>query len=755
MLRLVAFFLAFAVTGAAAQDLVRAGEALPAIADAAGGEDPSPHSEAFLVGEVATVEPGVPFTVALRLTMEPGWHSYWRNPGDAGQATEITWALPDGFKAGPIQWPAPERIEVAPFVSYGYSDEVLLLTEITPPPTLDQPIVRLVAEAQWLICADICLPAEQRVALTLAVGEGERPSTWAPAFRRARTLLPVQDQAWSLRGTHAASGWRLHVTPPPAWQGDASEAYFYADSTGVVQHAAPQPIERTREGFVVTVPRSEFAQEDPQRLTGVLVAPENEQAEPFVLSVDVPLVDGEAQAPTYTSRASLWGTLLFAFAGGLLLNLMPCVFPILSIKILGFVQGRENDRALLRKHGLVFGVGVLVSFLALAGALLVLRAAGEEIGWGFQLQNPWIVGGLTLLLVAIGLNLAGVFEVGFGLSTAGGRFDRGEGLGGAFASGVLATLVATPCAAPFMGAALGVALTLPAMAALLVFAVLGMGMALPYVLLAAFPAWLERLPRAGPWMETLKQVLAFPMLLTAIWLVWVFGMQTGLNGAILLLVASLLIAVGAWALGRWGVPAIPTRARLWGRGIAVVSVALAVFALGAGVQQKQSEKTVVATSQWQVYDPAEVERLHTSGQPVFVDFTAAWCLSCQANKAIALHTETVQEAFQARGVTLFRADWTNRDPVITEALARYGRSGVPLYVLYPGDGSRPILLPEILTPGLVIEALERIPTSTTPVASLSLINPNPDGYLRKRTYSGTFHLARSCCARLRDRRRAA
>ncbi|NNF59182.1 MAG: thiol:disulfide interchange protein [Rhodothermaceae bacterium] len=675
-------------------------------------EDPSPYSDAVLLSDGTHVQPGVPFEVGLHMTMEPDWHSYWLNPGDSGTATALTWTLPEGFEAGPILWPYPEQIVLPPLVSYGYSEEVLLLVRITPPADLAVSEVTLAAKADWLICADVCLPATADVSLSLPVhAAAPAPGPDAELFAETRAMLPTTVEAWRVEASETDTGYALHLDAPAGWSGDLEGVYFYADAPAVIQHPAAQPVADTEEGPRLALERSEFAMAPEERLTGVLVAPEGMTWEGThrALAVDVP-VETAMLASAETASPSLWIALLFALFGGVILNLMPCVFPILSIKILGFAQGRTAERATIRTHGLVFGLGVMVSFLVLAGVLLGLRAGGEQIGWGFQLQNPWFVGALALLLFGIGLNLAGVFEVGFGLASAGGRLDRGKGLSGAFWSGVLATIVATPCTAPFMATSLGWALAQPAWAALLVFAVLGTGMALPYVLLSLFPAWIERLPRPGPWMETLKQALAFPMFAAAVWLVWVFGLQRGINGAALLLLAMTLVALGAWLLGRWTATTSTARMRLVTRTLAGLMLVLALVAVQRGTKQQAAGTTVPEGADWQPYDPAAVTQLVADGQPVFVDFTAAWCLSCQANKAVALSTGVVQEAFRTKGVTTFRADWTNYDPVITEALERFDRSGVPLYVLYPGDGRPPELLPALLTSGIVLDALDGVST---------------------------------------------
>ncbi|HYE96778.1 MAG TPA: protein-disulfide reductase DsbD domain-containing protein [Rubricoccaceae bacterium] len=693
--------------------LVLVGLAAPARAQA----DPSPHSEASLIAAVASVQPGQPFDVALRLQMDEGWHSYWQNPGDSGMRTKITWSLPAGFAAGPIRWPYPSRIEVEPFTSYGYHDEVLLLTEITPPANLplNQPLT-LRARAEWLICEEVCLPAEQAVTLTLPVRAGApAPSAEAGALAAAQSDVPVPVEGWGLRAEGTDAGYALHLTPPPGWTGSLDDALFFAADSAVIEHAPKPAFVTSGNEARLDLPISTFATEPTTRLRGVLVAAEGNVWDAAgrvrAMEVDVPVegVSLAASAEPARGSLSLLLALAFAFLGGLILNLMPCVFPILSIKILGFAGGRETERATLRTHGLAFGAGVILSFLALAGLLLALRAGGAQLGWGFQLQSPWLVGGLALLMFALGLSLAGVFEVGLGLAGATARLDRREGAGGAFLSGILATLVATPCTAPFMGAALGWALAQPAAAALAVFLVLGLGMALPYVLLSLFPAWLRRLPKPGPWMETLKQALAFPMFLTVVWLVWVFGQQTGMDGVAFLLVAMTTLALGAWVYGRWGHQAATQRGRVVARGLALAALLGAALALGAGTQRAAAASTGTRADGWEAYDEAAVQALVAQGRPVFVDFTAAWCLTCQVNKRVALHDEAVEAAFEAKGVTPFEADWTRRDPAITAALARFGRSGVPVYVLYPGGDTAPVLLPEVLTPSILLDALDRLP----------------------------------------------
>ena len=709
-------------------------------APAQSSDDPSPHSEAALEVGVSSVAPGEPFTVALRIDMEEGWHSYWKNPGDAGKPTTINWSLPEGWTVDALQWPRPHRIQAAGVSSYGYSDVVRHPVRITPPDTLTPgTTVALTGEAQWLICADICLPArediERRVTVT---DEAPTPSDEADAIRAAQERIPGPVDGWTVQAARSSGSYTLALTSETDRRPDLSGAYFYPAEKATLDHAAPQPVTRQGDTYLLSLQASEYAQESAERLHGVVVAPEgttwDDGGEERAMTIDVPVdsslqgVDVAALSASSSAAGggglSLPWALAFAFAGGLLLNLMPCVFPVLSVKILGFAEDAGEDDAAIRRHGLLFGVGVLVSMWVLAGVLLGLRAAGGQIGWGFQLQSPTFVGLMTLLFFGIGLNLLGVVEVGTRLMNWGGRLQSetpNTGNTGAFLTGVLATIVATPCTAPFMGAALGVALTLSTTGALLIFTALGVGMATPYVGLSMAPRLLDALPEPGGWMETLKQFFAFPMFATAIWLVWVFGQQTSNSGVALLLGALLLMGMAAWVVHRWAAPRLSRSLQVLTRGLATVMLvgAVAATVIGAGYSRPSSasERADASASAseaaWQPFDPATVDSLRAQGQPVFVDFTAAWCLTCQVNKRTVLSSESVTTAFAEHNVALIRADWTNRDSTITKALESHGRSGVPVYVLYPGDGSGPRLLPEVLTDDIVLGALDDLPEASS------------------------------------------
>ncbi len=713
------------------------GSATPLQAQSQASNDPSPHSEAALVSEQNAIVPGEPLTVGLRLEMEEGWHSYWKNPGASGEPTSIDWTLPEGYETSGFQWPYPRQIEFGSLISYGYSDEVLLLTTVTPPDTLTPgTTVSLSGRAEWLICEEICLPAHSDVEVTLPVAdEASATSGRASAFESARAKHPKRVGNWSVGAGRGGEGYTLILRALDGTRPDLEEAYFFPAEKSIVDPGAPQPVTRNGDTFTIALQQSEYAQAPTDRLRGVLVAPEGTSWDPDgevrAMQVDVPVDSTLSAADAVGAGASSAGgglslpwALGFALVGGVLLNLMPCVFPVLSVKILGFAEEAGGEANAMRRHGLLFGAGVLGSMWILAGGLLALRAAGSQIGWGFQLQSPVFIALMTMLFFGIGLNLLGAFEVGTTLMSWGGRMETAASGGGnlsAFLTGVLATVVATPCTAPFMGAALGVALTLSTVGALLIFTALGVGMAAPYVVLSTTPALLDRLPDPGGWMETLKQAFAFPMFATAIWLVWVFGQQTGNGGVAFLLAGLLLLGVAAWIVNRWSAPQLSQTATLVTRGLAGAALmgGIAVAVVGAG--SAPPEQTTAAAEDasetdmtWRSYSPETIESLRAEGRPVFVDFTAAWCLTCQVNKRRVLTAEPVQNAFDEKEVALVRADWTNRDPEITNALESHGRSGVPVYVLYAGDGSEPELLPEVLTEDAVLDALDDLsPTVAT------------------------------------------
>lgn len=596
------------------------------------------HVEAELV-RGGPVRAGEPFTAALRLKAIPHWHTYWRNPGDSGQPTQVEWKLPPGWTAGPIQWPQPERLPIGPLLNFGYEGEALLLTDITVPAGAAVP-AELSAFATWLVCNESrCVPEEAELKLGLAGGD----TPWAKAIAETRASLPVKAEslgAWRLAARGEPQKVVLEFTPPPAFTGERFT--FFPFDEGKIHNPGAQALSRKGGAFVLELPRSTQPVGAFTRVSGLLVS----DRQPRAAEIDVPVVAGApaGAAPGFAAA------LVFAFIGGLILNLMPCVLPVLSIKILGFAGSGREPRD-MRSHGTLYALGVVSSFLAFAGLLVALKSLGSEIGWGFQLQSPWFVAGLALLFLALALNLSGLFEFGALVpARLAGAQLRHPGAD-AFLTGVLAVAVASPCTAPFMGAALGYALTEGTGPAMAVFAALGVGMAVPYLVLSWNPAWLRWVPKPGRWMLRFKQALAIPLYATVIWLGWVFALQTGV--------------------------------------------------LAGSAEAKQA-------GGWEPWSEARVAAFVAQGKPVFVDFTAAWCVTCQVNKQLVLQRPDAERLFRERGVALLRADWTKRDPAITRALAALGRNGVPVYVAYR-PGREPELLPEILTQDILLTAYQPAP----------------------------------------------
>ncbi|HEV2041916.1 MAG TPA: thioredoxin family protein, partial [Casimicrobiaceae bacterium] len=685
------------------------------------------HVEAELVAEQSALIPGRPNTVALRLVMERGWHTYWQNAGDSGLPTTLTWKLPEGLKAGPIQWPAPRALPVGPLVNYGYEGEVLLLSDIvTVPDFLNGKTVTLSARADWLVCKEICIPEGADLSLTLPViadaAQVQRDPRWIDAIAKARTSLPRPANEWNVTATGRGSTVELHLAPAAGHDSAASIAgsHFFPYVEGQIEASGVQSLTHQGTDWSMSLPVASQRVGEFRRVAGVLVS--GDASAPRALAIDVPLagtVIAGSTAPALTAPAlnltpatggadttlSLGTAVFFALVGGLLLNLMPCVFPVLSLKVLGFATHRENNAA-MRHHGLAFGAGVMVSFWLLAGVLIGLRAAGAQLGWGFQLQSPATIAALAVLFFVLALNLSGVFEVRQFVPSSLATWNAKNPLVNDALSGALAVVVASPCSAPFMGAALGYALAGPMLSTWIVFTVLAIGMALPYVLLAYFPTWRKRLPKPGAWMLRLKQLLAFPLYATVLWLAWVLGAQLD-NDAVLRLGASLLLI----ALGLWAWQTMRTGgARGWGiAAVASIAGALAVGWPVVGTSAMDAESNVAkrpaADGPWQEYSAARVAQLVEAGRPVFVEFTAAWCVTCQVNKRLVLDTDAVRDVFARRKVALLQADWTRRDPAIGAALAALGRNGVPVYVFFR-PGKEPLLLPEVLTKQDIFDAID-------------------------------------------------
>ncbi len=675
------------------------------------------HVRAELVSEVQSIQPGTAFWVGLNLQMDPGWHTYWKNPGDSGLATTIEWNLPEGFTAGPVEWPYPQTIFVDPLMTYAYENTVLLLTRIqTPHSLLPGTTVTLNAEAHWLACEKICIPGKGVFNITLPVrAEAPVPDpVLAPRFAEARARLPLNESPWQIDAFQEDNRIWIALSADASLQRHVSEVRFFPDRTEMIDHAAPQKLHRTSEKIYLELIRSRHAKDDLAQLDGILVSGQGWRGRDSEksLAVSVPLQSGGA-LPAALNRPSgptLPWALLFAFLGGMILNLMPCVLPVLSLKILNFVSHAAHGETHALRQGIVFSAGIVFSFWILAGLMLILRAGGEQIGWGFQLQSPVFVAVLAVLFFLFSLSLFGVFEAGHSL-TGLGRFLSGDrGTPATFASGILAAIVSTPCTAPFMGTAMGFGLTQPPAISLLIFTALGAGMAFPYFLLSAFPSLLRFMPKPGAWMIRFKQILALLLLATVFWLVWLLSLHIRLNALAAGITLSLILtAAGAVAWGRIPYQAEKSSRRQWsmaaflliaaGLGIAVITARFTRYDLAAQTMKGDG----IA---WESYSAEIYEDMKSSSQPVFIDFTAAWCLSCQVNERLALSTKEVVELFRQRRIRAIKADWTQRDAEITQALARYGRSSIPLYVYYPrGTSSTPVLLPEIITPSIVLRTL--------------------------------------------------
>ncbi|HEY8573945.1 protein-disulfide reductase DsbD family protein [Phenylobacterium sp.] len=665
------------------------------------------HLTAELVPQARGIAPGQTIYVALRQKIDKGWHTYWKNPGDSGEPTQIKWTLPPGFTAGDIVWPAPHKQPIGPLMNYGYSDEVVLPVPVTAPADATPgQTVTLKAAASFLVCADVCVPEDAVLQISLPVSAG--PVGADPQGGRAidKALAQAPKRA-ALQAAFQQRGpaLQLAVTGAPLKAANFVDAYFFPYSATVIDHAKPQAIEQGTEGLTLTLaPGYDFQNgPGPSELAGVL-AVGGQAYEITARQAPLPAAAAGLGPPAAaggsgagSSTMSLIPAVLLAFLGGLILNLMPCVFPILAMKAAS-LAGHAHEAAAARRQGLAFGVGVLATFLILAAVLIALQQAGQAVGWGFQLQSPAVVAGLGLLMLLVALNLSGVFEIGTSLQGAGGTLATRSGLAGAFFTGALAVVVAAPCTAPFMGPAIGWALTQTEPAALAVFTALGLGFALPFVLVAFVPAFIGRLPKPGPWMDIFKKALAFPMYGAAAWLLWVVAQQADAAFLARVLAAAILVAAAAWiggaaqrghAMGRRHVPQAALAA-----GIGAVAVAAAFWPVSAPHVEAEP------------YSAERLAALQSEGRPVFVNYTAAWCVSCQVNERVALSTKGTAQAFKRYNVAYLKADWTKKDDVIAADLARFGRAGVPLYLVYPGGGGDYAILPNLLTEASVVKAVE-------------------------------------------------
>ena len=664
-----------------------------------------------LLADTNAIVPGKPFTVGLLLRMAPGWHTYWKFSGDAGLPTELKWKLPPGWKIGDIQWPIPlKTVDPGDIETYGYENEILLMQEITPPSNLNNSPVKFSTEASWLVCEKICIPGGATLQLDLSVASTNQPAN-ADLFARYRRLLPQNFPApniahvdWSRFG----SDLRLKITSEMLAKYPALDFFPLPEQETIVGHPAVQS--RNNNEIVFRIPL-ESAPKNLSSMAGLVVfaqQPNGDDRAAWQIT-NAPPVSG----PRPTQAHGILMFLLFGFLGGLILNLMPCVLPVISLKIFGFVQQAGQSRRKIFRSGIAFTVGIFAWFMALAVLLIALKGAGRDVTWGgFQFTNPYFVLVLSVIVLVFALNLFGVFEVSLPQSVTRSLLSTSErkDLLGSFFQGVFATVLATPCTAPFLGTALGFAFTQSAVVILAMFIAVAAGMSAPYLLLSAQPAWLRFLPRPGPWMVHVKQFMGFLLLATLLFLLYVLGAERGLEGAIWASCFLLVISVACWMKGAFIVPTATVVKR------SIVLVLMLALMLGGGVYfiggKFQSTRIASANSQihgdWQPFTP---ERLHNEleqGRTVFVDFTAAWCLTCKFNEASVLEAQDVQEAFKRHGIVKMKADWTNGDPVITKILQQFGRPGVPLYVLYPAKNEEPVVFPEVLTKGMVLDKLETI-----------------------------------------------
>jgi thiol:disulfide interchange protein DsbD len=667
---------------------------------------PAKHVIADLVADRTGVAPGETIHVALRQQIQKGWHTYWRNSGDSGEPTQIKWTLPAGWQVSGFTWAAPQKIAVGPLMNYGYEGEVLLPMALTAPAAAKAgDKITLQAKVSLLVCAEVCVPEDDDLSLTLPVTAAPAPQDpkWGGPIAAALAAAPKPAGLAAVFQPHP-TGVALAVTGAVLKGADMAGAYFFPFESTVIDHAKPQAIERGPQGLTLTLAPGYGFQggKAPPSVAGVLSV--GGKAYEITATPGTPPAGAAGLGPPAVKGAGgadlgLAAAAVFALLGGLILNLMPCVFPILAMKAASLAGHGGGDHAEARRQGLAFGAGSVLTFLALAGGLIALKAAGSAIGWGFQLQSPPVVAVLSLLMLAVALNLSGLFEVGTSLQGAGTGLASRGGMLGAFFTGALAVVVAAPCTAPFMGPALGWALTQTPVAALTVFLALGIGFAAPFVLVAYAPALLSRLPKPGGWMEMFRKALAFPMYGAAAWLAWVLAQQAGAEDLAKLFAAGVVVALAAWLAGL-----AQKRAAAGGKPALLAASAGVLAALAvAAVVWPQNKAAELPT---EPYSPAKVAELRAAGRPVFVNYTAAWCVSCQVNDKVALSTPSVASAFARHKVAYMKADWTKRDATIAAELASYGRAGVPLYLVYPAGGGDAAILPSILTPDIVVKAVE-------------------------------------------------
>lgn len=660
---------------------------------AAAAQEQQPIATPSLVSDKSSISPGQPLRIGLLLRAKPGWHTYWENPGDAGLATTIEWTLPVGFSESGIDWPPPARIMEGPLAIFGYDDTVFLPVTITPPDPLDVGSYTFRVRANWLICKDICIPESADLELTLPIGDGAPASdlslfTAHDAVKSTVIPFPVDYNSANNRIL-------IHVPTSLIGSEKVESAEFFPRQSGVVKYAGAQESHMEGEYLVVSAERS--GETLPPSLSGLLYAKINGSIKVFDISLHQKITVTPLDAHVKAQDKSIFTWLLFALLGGLILNLMPCVLPVLSLKALALVKKAGAEPGKARMHGFAYTLGILLSFAAFAGVLLALKSAGEAVGWGFQMQSPAFVAFLIYLLFLVGLSLSNVFHLPILFGNVGASIANEDSARGSFFTGVLATAVATPCTAPFMASAVGAAITLPGWQAMLVFLALGFGLALPFLLVSLFPFMLRLLPKPGPWMDTFRHILAVPMYLSVLWLLWVLWQQTGIIGVVIAVAAIIIFTVAL--LLKDSMPRY-----------ALLALFLAIFGGSLPVVSAMEKNIAIPPTALThdvdavLYSKEKLAELRAAGSPVFLDATAAWCITCQVNAQVAIHTTATMKLFKEKNITFVVADWTRRNPEITELLAGFGFQGVPMYVYYPADGD-PVVLPQLLSETIIADAI--------------------------------------------------
>lgn len=682
------------------------------------------YVETHLVPEFNSITLGRPFHFAITQTHTVGWHTYWKNPGDSGETISITWNMPENFKSYPIMYPAPERQPTGPLMNFGFSHTTTLLTSVEIPDSFSGDSVTFNPKISWLVCNDICVPETKEFSITLPVSKADTPpqSTNPDLFSTARAALP-EPKAWQglLEEQDQTLVINFNVEEDAEILKKSSDFFFFPEEWGLIQNSEKQDIALTNNThLMIKLQRDTRPLSDIQTLNGILTF-KDENSVRKSIAVSIPVVAAKNiesstvhAAPTVTTETPIsFGQAIFlAVLGGLILNLMPCVFPVLSMKALSLVKMSDREQKHANLHGLFYTLGILVCFGAIAGLLIVLKTAGQQIGWGFQLQNPIVILLLAYLLFAMALNLSGFFEIKSGaLANIGHKLASRHGYRGTFFTGVLATIVATPCTAPFMATAMGYALTQSPVISLTIFMALGLGLALPYLLLCFIPPLRKSLPKPGAWMETFRQFMSFPLFLSVAWLVWVYTQQVdGGYGALLGLSGLILIAFSIW------VSRHEPRRQPWKTSVHALSIGSLILALVIAGLSHTNASSPAKDEQTQSlphtpYSKATFDQLLNGDKAIFVDMTAAWCITCKVNERIAINTDDVQTLFKSREIELVIGDWTNQNPEITAYLASYGRNGVPLYVYYgardatTGQRPEPKILPQLLTSGLIIDVI--------------------------------------------------